>query len=36
MRSALFDYVEGLYNPSRIQQRLGYRSPAQFENSTVA
>lgn len=36
LRSAIFDYVEGFYNPSRIQQRLGYRSPAEFENTTVA
>lgn len=36
LRSALFDYVEGFYNPSRIQRRLGYRSPAEFEETSVA
>ena len=36
LRSAIFDYVEGFYNPSRIQKRLGYRSPAEFETTTVA
>lgn len=34
--SQIFDYVEGVYNPSRIQTRLGYRSPAEFETTTVA
>jgi transposase InsO family protein len=36
LRSVIFDYVEGFYNPSRIQKRLGYRSPAEFEDSSVA
>ena len=30
LRSALFDYIEGFYNPERIQQRLGQRSPNQL------
>ena len=30
LRSALFGYIEGLYNPLRIQQRLGYRSPVDY------
>jgi transposase InsO family protein len=36
LRSALFDYIEGFYNPSRIQQRLGYRSPADYERIGAA
>ena len=26
----------GFYNPQRIQKRLGYRSPADFESAAVA
>jgi putative transposase len=29
--NALFDYIDGFYNPRRIQRRLGYRSPDQYE-----
>lgn len=36
LRSAIFDYIEGFYNPERIQKRLGYRSPADFESVSVA
>jgi putative transposase len=36
LRAAIFDYIETFYNPQRIQQRLGYRSPLEFENSSVA
>ena len=36
LRSAIFDYVEGFYNPERMQKRLGYRSPAEFETASVA
>jgi transposase InsO family protein len=36
LRSALFDYIECFYNPSRIQQRLGYRSPADYERIGAA
>jgi transposase InsO family protein len=36
LRCALFDYVECFYNPERIQERLGYRSPADFEEVSVA
>ena len=36
LRSAIFDYIEGFYNPERIQKRLGYRSPADFESTAVA
>ena len=31
LRSALFDYIEGFYNPERIQQRLDNRSPIDFQ-----
>ena len=30
-RRALFDYIEGFYNPHRRHSSLGYLSPAQFE-----
>jgi len=36
LRSAIFDYIEGFYNPQRTQKRLGYRSPAEFEKAAVA
>lgn len=36
LRSAIFDYVEGFYNTTRIKARLGYRSPAEFENEAIA
>jgi putative transposase len=36
LRAAIFDYIETFYNPQRIQQRLGYRSPLEFENSSAA
>lgn len=35
LRSALFEYIEGFYNPTRTQQRLGYQSPATYENITL-
>ncbi|WP_307846222.1 IS3 family transposase [Actinospica durhamensis] len=28
---ALFEYLDGFYNPRRIQRNLGYRSPDEFE-----
>ena len=31
LRSALFDYIEGFYNPNRIQRRLGHHSPVDYE-----
>jgi transposase InsO family protein len=34
--TALFDYIEGFYNPERIQQRLDYRNPLRFEEAVVA
>ena len=36
LRTAIFDYIEGFYNPQRIQMRLGYRSPAEYEKESVA
>ena len=35
LTEALGDYIEDFYNPQRIQHRLGYRSPIEFE-ATVA
>lgn len=35
LRSALFDYIEGFYNPTRTQRRLGYQSPATYETITL-
>lgn len=31
-RTAIFEYLEGWYNPYRLHSSLGYRSPVQFEN----
>jgi putative transposase len=36
LRTALFDYIEGFYNPQRIQQRLGHRSPVNYEQDSAA
>ena len=36
LRSALFDYIEGFYNPNRIQRRLGHRSPIDYEQHSAA
>ncbi|UUU36818.1 IS3 family transposase [Streptomyces sp. CA-210063] len=33
---ALFEYIDGFYNPRRIQKRLGYRSPIEFEEKHYA
>jgi transposase InsO family protein len=33
LRSALFDYIKDFHNPQRIQQRLGHRSPIDFERA---
>ena len=30
-RQSIFDYVEGFYNRIRLQQKLGYLSPVDFE-----
>ena len=36
LRVSIFDYIEGFYNPERTQKRLGYRSPADYEDTSVA
>ncbi|MFD0212088.1 IS3 family transposase [Streptomyces hirsutus] len=33
---ALFEYLDGFYNPRRIQKRLGYLSPIEFEEKHYA
>ncbi len=32
-QAAIFDYIEGFYNPTRRHSALGYRSPMEFEAS---
>jgi transposase InsO family protein len=32
----LFEYIDGFYNPRRIQKRLGYLSPIEFEEKHYA
>ena len=32
-RSAVFDYIEGFYNPHRRHSAIGYHSPADYERS---
>jgi putative transposase len=36
LRSVLFDYIEGFYNPTRIQRRLAHQSPADYEQQSAA
>ncbi len=31
LRSAIFEYIEGFYNPTRLHSILGMRSPAEYE-----
>ncbi|WP_234334689.1 IS3 family transposase [Streptomyces sp. NRRL B-1347] len=33
---ALFEYIDGFYNSRRIQKRLGYLSPVEFEEKHYA
>ena len=35
-RAAVFEYIEGWYNPRRRHSTLGYLSPAEFERQHVA
>lgn len=34
-RTAIFDYIEGFYNPHRRHSALGYLSPAAFERQSI-
>lgn len=36
LTSAVFDYVEALYNPRRRHSTLGMLSPTQFEEETLS
>jgi len=36
LRSAIFEYIEGFYNPTRLHSTLGMRSPAEFEANHAA
>ena len=30
---AIYDYIEGFYNPTRIHSSIGYQSPNDFEKT---
>ena len=32
-RLAVFDFIEGFYNPRRIHSALDYRSPVEYEKN---
>ena len=36
LRSAIFEYVEGFYNPIRLHSTLGTRTPVKFEADHAA
>ena len=36
LRSAIFEYVEGFYNPTRLHSTLGMRSPVEYEADHAA
>jgi putative transposase len=36
LRSAIFEYIEGFYNPTRLHSTLGMRSPVEFEADHAA
>jgi transposase InsO family protein len=36
LRSAIFEYIEGFYNPIRLHSTLGMRSPVEFEADHAA
>jgi putative transposase len=36
LRSAIFEYVEGFYNPIRLHSTLGMRSPVEYEADHAA
>ena len=33
---ALFEYIDGFYDPRRIQKRLGYSAPSSSKRSTTS
>lgn len=35
-RTAVFDFIEGFYNPTRRHSTLGYQSPTNYERTTPA
>lgn len=35
-RAAIFDYIEGFYNPIRMHSTLDYQSPDEYERLTSA
>ncbi len=35
-RIAIFDFIEGFYNPRRRHSALGYLSPIEFESAQAA
>jgi len=36
LRSAIFEYIEGFYNPTRLHSTLGMRSPIEYEADRAA
>jgi putative transposase len=36
LRSAIFEYIEGFYNPTRLHSTLGMRSPVEYEEDHAA
>ncbi len=36
LRSAIFEYIEGFYNPARLHSTLGMRSPVEYEADHAA
>jgi putative transposase len=36
LRSAIFEYIEGFYNPTRLHSTLGMRSPIEYETDHAA
>jgi putative transposase len=36
LRSAIFEYIEGFYNPTRLHSTLGMRSPVEYEADQAA
>jgi transposase InsO family protein len=36
LEAQIRNYIEGFYNPNRIQRRLGHQSPADYEEHSAA